>query len=130
MKKLTAEEFVEMFPDAPIMSENCEDKACSACGNREEFRIRFSGLCTLTDEGTDDDGDHEWEPDSWCECKGCYEEGTVADFTILGLDELLDDRQDCDHKWEETKSFGATVGYEAKCKRCGLVETFTPSDRI
>lgn len=35
---------------------------------------------------------------------------------------------DCEHEWKETRSYGATVGFDAKCKICGEVATFTPSD--
>ncbi len=34
----------------------------------------------------------------------------------------------CKHDWETIRSFGATVGYDARCKKCGEEATFTPED--
>ena len=93
MVKKTAEEFAEAFPHSEIMENCCTDLACSACGCRDNFRVQFTGLCTVQDGGTDDIGDHNWESDSFCKCNECEEEGTVSDFNITGLDELLEKRK-------------------------------------
>jgi hypothetical protein len=32
------------------------------------------------------------------------------------------------HNWLEIFSYGATVGFDAKCSICGKIATFTPRD--
>lgn len=34
----------------------------------------------------------------------------------------------CKHKWQTIRSYGATVGYDARCELCGEEATFTPRD--
>lgn len=83
-----ARKFADNFPDADI-NENClEDIACAKCGTRDGFKIGFNGTCQVNDDGSDDVGDHEWDGVSSCVCT-CGEGGTVDDFTIKGLDDLL-----------------------------------------
>ena len=62
---------------------NClEGIKCPACGNEDRFRIAGRTLFTVTDEGTEDYGDSEWDDDSYAECTECYRHGTLKDFRI------------------------------------------------
>lgn len=42
--------------------------------------------------------------------------------------EQRDDEEECVHDWKTTRSYGATVGYDAECTKCGEETTFTPND--
>jgi hypothetical protein len=55
---------------------------CPDCGNEELFRIAAMTIATVTDEGTEDHGDMEWDDDSYAECAACYRHGTLKDFEI------------------------------------------------
>ena len=50
------------------------------CGQEDEFNIACTVLMTVTDDGTDDYRDVEWNDDSYCECPDCGFSGKVADF--------------------------------------------------
>jgi sarcosine oxidase delta subunit len=64
---------------------NClEGIKCPACGNEESFRIAGTAIFTVTDDGTEDHGDIEWNDDSYAECTQCYRHGTLKDFTAAG----------------------------------------------
>ena len=61
---------------------NClENIKCPACGNEEWFRIAATTIVTVTDDGTEDLGDMEWDDDSYAECAQCHRHGTLKDFT-------------------------------------------------
>ena len=52
---------------------NClEGIQCPACGNEDRFRIAGKAFFTVTDDGTDDYGDVEWDDDSDAECAECH----------------------------------------------------------
>jgi hypothetical protein len=60
---------------------NClEGIQCPQCGNEDTFRIAAKTIATVTDDGTDDVGDMEWDDDSYAECTGCHRHGTLKDF--------------------------------------------------
>jgi hypothetical protein len=60
---------------------NClENIKCPACGNEDTFRITGTSIFTVTDDGTEDHGDVEWDDDSDAECVGCHHHGTLKDF--------------------------------------------------
>jgi predicted RNA-binding Zn-ribbon protein involved in translation (DUF1610 family) len=60
---------------------NClEGIKCPACGNEEQFRIAGRALFTVTDDGTEDHGDIEWDDDSYADCPECGRHGTLRDF--------------------------------------------------
>ena len=63
---------------------NClEDMKCPKCGQEESLKIEATCLFTVTDDGTEDEGNgHEWGDDHYCECTKCGHHGIVADFTI------------------------------------------------
>jgi len=63
---------------------NClEGMKCPKCGQEDSLKIEATCLFTVTDDGTEDEGNgHEWDDTNYCECPGCAHHGTVADFTI------------------------------------------------
>ena len=61
---------------------NClENIKCPDCGYEESFRIAASTIFTVTDDGTEDYGDVEWNDDSYAECLQCLRQGKVKDFS-------------------------------------------------
>jgi hypothetical protein len=60
---------------------NClEGIKCPACDNEGRFRIAGTAVFTVTDDGTEDHGDIEWDDGSYAECTGCGRHGTLKDF--------------------------------------------------
>jgi hypothetical protein len=62
---------------------NClEGMKCPKCESFGPFVIRARVSVTVTDDGTEDDGEgYEWDSSDPCECKACNHNGTVASFT-------------------------------------------------
>lgn len=64
-----------------MTNSNClEGIKCPACGNEDRFRIACTTVFTVTDEGTEDHGDIEWDDDSYAECPECGRRGTLKVF--------------------------------------------------
>jgi hypothetical protein len=62
---------------------NClKNIKCPDCGNEDRFRIQGMTLFTVTDDGTDEFGDVEWDDDSYAECVACHRHGTLKDFMV------------------------------------------------
>jgi hypothetical protein len=62
---------------------NClENIKCPDCGNEGSFRIAGTAIFIVTDDGTGDHGDVEWDDGSYAECAGCKRHGTLKDFKI------------------------------------------------
>lgn len=59
---------------------------CPACGEDDEMSVAVTIMAALREDGTDAEGDHEWDDDSACEC-GCGWSGKVADAKA-GLQEF------------------------------------------
>jgi hypothetical protein len=60
---------------------NClENIKCPDCRNEKSFRIAGTTIFTVTDDGTEDYGDIEWDDDSYAECTACHRHGTLRDF--------------------------------------------------
>jgi hypothetical protein len=92
---MTAQEFMEKFPDQKERNENCLlDMACPHCGGRGPFNISFRGTCTAYDSGTDDTGDHEWDNYSDCGCRQCGHYRSVKHFKVEGLDAALEEAKE------------------------------------
>ena len=53
---------------------------CPACGQAEHLQIVITALARVTPEGSDPEGDHEWDDGSYCHCPECDHDGIVADF--------------------------------------------------
>lgn len=58
------------------------DMECPSCHDDNHLHITFTGECHLTVDGTDDDGDHEWNDDSPCRCSSCDWSGKVGDCSV------------------------------------------------
>jgi sarcosine oxidase delta subunit len=92
--KLTTEEFIAKFPESNRNTNCLENVACPFCGNRDRFVIGITATFDVFDNGTGYQiGDNEWDDKSYIRCGDCDERGTVGDFTIKGLDDVLDKRQ-------------------------------------
>jgi hypothetical protein len=62
---------------------NClEGMGCPNCGSEGPFKIEAVSTFTVSDDGTEDHGDVEWDDESFCQCEDCDHKGTVADFTL------------------------------------------------
>ena len=62
---------------------NClEGIRCPKCGHEDSFKIEATVVALVTDEGTEDFGDVEWDEDHYCECDDCHYFGTIKDFTL------------------------------------------------
>lgn len=57
------------------------DLRCPACGQANELIIMITTLARVTPDGSEPEGDHEWDDASYCRCPECGLDGTVADFT-------------------------------------------------
>jgi DNA-directed RNA polymerase subunit RPC12/RpoP len=86
---MSPEEFKAKFPDIAEHSDCLEDLACPKCGYRECFKITGTGTFTVTEDGISDTEYCDWDADSGITCRSCGHDGTVAGFTIKGLDEFL-----------------------------------------
>lgn len=56
--------------------------ACPDCGRDDHIAVTITAQATLTAEGTDVTGDHEWDDDSPCSCFICDTHKTVKEFSI------------------------------------------------
>lgn len=54
---------------------------CPACGQADQLVIMITTLSRVTPDGSEPEGDHEWDDASYCRCPECGHDGTVADFT-------------------------------------------------
>lgn len=89
---MTAKDFIAKFAETEHNEHILEDIACPSCGHRESFRIEAQILALVFDDGTErDESDCDWADDSYCQCCECGFRGTVGDFTIEGLDALLEE---------------------------------------
>jgi DNA-directed RNA polymerase subunit RPC12/RpoP len=61
---------------------NClEGIRCPKCGHEDSFKIEATVLVLVTDDGTEDLGNSEWDADRYCECDNCRYAGTIKDFS-------------------------------------------------
>ena len=54
---------------------------CPACGQANELVIMITTLARVTPDGSEPEGDHEWDYASYCRCPECGHDGAVVDFT-------------------------------------------------
>jgi hypothetical protein len=65
------------------MNTNClEGMQCPNCESEGPFNIEVGGWAKVTDMGTDELYDIDWDMESGCHCPQCFHEGTVESFTI------------------------------------------------
>lgn len=55
---------------------------CPACSGLGPFYIVATAFFEVSDEGTLDYRDVEWEDTAVCSCSACHERGTVRSFTV------------------------------------------------
>jgi len=81
---------------------NClEGMKCPKCGQENSLKIEATCIFTVTDDGTEDEGNgHEWGDTNYCECPDCEHHGTVADFTI--------------EEWGKRRNWPETLPHERK----------------
>lgn len=64
-----------------MSNNNClQGMKCPSCGNEDSFRIACQVWCDVSDEGTGDTYDYEWDDESSCVCPECMKVGCVGDF--------------------------------------------------
>jgi len=86
---------LKFCPDCRPQNENClANVECPECGQNESFQISFRGEAKVQDDGSEGDGNHEWDEDSDCTCNGdgCSYMGILKDFTV-GTPEFVKMRQ-------------------------------------
>jgi len=54
---------------------------CPECKSPGPFKISATALFTITDDGTEEFGDIEYDGGSYCCCPACDHDGIVHDFT-------------------------------------------------
>ena len=57
--------------------------ACPECEQDDCFYIQAEAMFTVTDDGTECEGDVEWDNNSTIRCSSCAHSGKVAEFTAL-----------------------------------------------
>jgi len=72
-----------------MANDNClAGMQCPQCGSEGPFVMEVTTLVLMSDEGNDpwwNDGggvETQWNNASYCQCRACAYQGTVADFTI------------------------------------------------
>ena len=58
------------------------DLACPECGQAETLSIVVTCTAILSIDGTEVQGDHDWDDTSACFCDECGHNGTVGVFRI------------------------------------------------
>jgi hypothetical protein len=56
--------------------------ACPNCQSDEHLQIAITAIAHLSCDGTEPEGDHEWDKDSYIRCGHCAHDGTVRDFRV------------------------------------------------
>lgn len=55
---------------------------CPNCGSRGPFRISATSLFTISDDGSWDFGEIEYDSGSYCVCAACDHDGIIHDFEV------------------------------------------------
>lgn len=58
------------------------DLKCPTCGQADELTVVIKTLARITADGSEPEGDHEWDDASYCRCPECATDGTIAEFTV------------------------------------------------
>lgn len=64
---------------------------CPKCRSPYRLSVTFTGTCNLVSDGTEDDGDHEYDGEAACNCAACSWVGKFGEAT-----EAFEDLPDCD----------------------------------
>lgn len=63
------------------MNTNClAGMECPVCASEGPFRIVVRSWATVSDEGTEEFGDIEWDDQSGCSCLDCKHMASIQDF--------------------------------------------------
>lgn len=77
--------------DAVVNTRHLVDMGCRQCGSRGPFSIELKCLATVMDTWIDHGiGTDTWGLDAKCICSRCGFVATVADFTVAGLDDVIE----------------------------------------
>lgn len=55
---------------------------CPECGSDKNLVVQVKSWAQLTPDGTEVDGDQEWDKNSHCACDACNWRGTVYDAEV------------------------------------------------
>lgn len=70
-------------------NENClEEISCPKCGSTGPFHINGVANFLVSDDGSSEFTDLDWDGDSFIGCPGCNHSGTVKDFAVPEPEEL------------------------------------------
>lgn len=58
------------------------EMACPSCGSDTHLMVVITAWAALSTDGTEPDGDHDWDDTSACRCDSCEYTGKVGDFHI------------------------------------------------
>jgi hypothetical protein len=61
--------------------------ACPECGRDDNLRIVITTWATLSEDGTEPFGDHEWDDTASCRCHSCNFSGVASDFAHFDNEE-------------------------------------------
>jgi hypothetical protein len=93
--------------EVELMSESLEDRACPACGDREQLRVVTTSWAEMTEDGTNCQCCCEYDSSSLVNCQGCGHDGELRNFTIVDLDSQLrsmrDEGQNVDNSDDDQK---------------------------
>ena len=59
------------------------DLACPKCGDDDTLQLVISTWATLSTEGTEPFGDHEWDGAASCRCRSCKFTSDVRSFSTV-----------------------------------------------
>ena len=54
--------------------------ACPECGDDTQIHVVITSWATLSPDGTETYGDHDWDSAACCSCMACRFHGRVGDF--------------------------------------------------
>lgn len=91
---MNAQEFLAKYPDTELHEDDhLTDLACPQCGDRDSLTIQATSQFDIYPDGTDQNGDVEWDSSSYCHCRQCGYSSVLANFTIKGLDEAIQEKE-------------------------------------
>jgi len=67
--------------DQPTVSSEY-DVQCPSCGRDDAMQVCVTVFADLTVDGTEPDGDHEWDSESPARCNACHWTGTIDDTRL------------------------------------------------
>jgi hypothetical protein len=62
--------------------------ACPKCGSDSQLHLVITTWATLSADGSESLGDHEWDDTANCRCIGCKFAGVASDFAVFDSEEV------------------------------------------